>query len=47
LLFDMKPWDPVTLASAAALLAVVTVVASLVPSIRAANVNPIDALRAE
>jgi predicted permease len=47
LLFDMKPWDPVTLASAAALLAVVTVVASLVPSIRAANVNPIDSLRAE
>jgi predicted permease len=47
LLFGLKPWDPVTLAGAAALLAVVTVVASLVPSMRAANVNPIDALRAE
>jgi hypothetical protein len=38
LLFGLKPWDPVTL---------VTVVASVVPSLRAANVNPIDSLRAE
>jgi ABC-type lipoprotein release transport system permease subunit len=37
----------VTLAGAALLLAVITVVASLVPSVRAANVNPIDSLRAE
>jgi predicted permease len=47
LLFGLKPWDPVTLAGAAALLAIVTVVASLVPSLRAANVNPIDSLRSE
>jgi predicted permease len=47
LLFGLKPWDPVTLASAAALLAVVTMVASVVPSMRAANVNPIESLRAE
>ncbi|MGB6687828.1 MAG: ABC transporter permease [Terracidiphilus sp.] len=47
LLFGLKSWDPVTLAGAAALLALVTVVASLVPSLRAANVNPIDSLRAE
>jgi ABC-type lipoprotein release transport system permease subunit len=47
LLFGLKPWDPVTLAGAAALLAVVTLAASLVPSMRAANVNPIDSLRAE
>ena len=47
LLFGLKPWDPVTFAGAAALLAVVTVVASLVPSMRAAKVNPIDSLRAE
>ena len=47
MLFGLKPWDPMTLASAAALLAVVTVVASVVPSMRAANVNPIDSLRAE
>jgi predicted permease len=47
LLFGLKPWDPVTFAAAAALLAVVTLVASLIPSFRAANVNPIDSLRAE
>jgi hypothetical protein len=47
LLFGLKSWDPVTLAGAAVLLAVVTVVASIVPSLRAANVNPIDSLRAE
>ena len=47
LLFGLKPWDPVTLAGSAALLALVTVVASVVPSLRAANVNPVDSLRAE
>ena len=47
LLFGLKPWDPLTLFAAAALLAVVTMVASLIPSLRAAQVNPIDALRAE
>ncbi|HEY6291056.1 MAG TPA: ABC transporter permease, partial [Terriglobia bacterium] len=47
LLFGLKPWDPVTLVGAAVLLAMVTMVASLVLSVRAANVNPIDALRAE
>ena len=47
LLFGLKPRDPATLAGAAALLAAVTVLASLVPSLRAANVNPINSLRAE
>ncbi|MGC1461685.1 MAG: ABC transporter permease [Terracidiphilus sp.] len=47
LLFGLKPHDPATLACAALLLAVVTVAASLIPSMRAANVNPIDSLRAE
>jgi putative ABC transport system permease protein len=47
LLFGLKPWDPMTLAGAGVLLAAVTVVASLVPSVRAAYVNPIDSLRAE
>ncbi|HTU51966.1 MAG TPA: ABC transporter permease [Acidobacteriaceae bacterium] len=47
LLFGLKPWDPVILAAAAVLLAVVTLLASLVPSMRAANVNPLDSLRAE
>ena len=47
LLFGLKPNDAATLAGAALLLAVVTVAASLIPSIRAANVNPIDLLRTE
>lgn len=47
LLYGLKPRDPVALAGAALLLAVVTVVASLVPSLRAAHVNPIESLRAE
>jgi predicted permease len=47
LLFGLKPRDQVTLAGAAVLLAVVTVVASLIPSLRAAKVNPIDSLRSE
>jgi ABC-type antimicrobial peptide transport system permease subunit len=47
LLFGLKPRDPATLAGAAGLMAVVTVVASLVPSLRAANVDPIDSLRTE
>ena len=47
LLFGLKPWDPVTLAGSAALLAIVTMVASLVPSMRAANINPVESLRTE
>jgi predicted permease len=47
LLFGLKPHDPATLAGAALLLAAVTLVASLVPSMRAANVNPIDSLRTD
>jgi ABC-type antimicrobial peptide transport system permease subunit len=47
LLFGLKPRDPATLAGAALLPAVVTVVASLIPSMRAANVSPIDSLRSE
>ena len=47
LLFGLKPWDPAIFAMAAALLAVVTIVASLIPSVRAAHVNPIESLRAE
>ncbi len=47
LLFGLKPRDPATLAGAAVLLAVVTIVASIIPSLRAAKVNPIDSLRTE
>jgi putative ABC transport system permease protein len=47
LLFGLKPRDPATLAVATLLLTAVTLVASLVPSMRAANLNPIDSLRTE
>jgi ABC-type antimicrobial peptide transport system permease subunit len=47
LLFGLKPYDMASLASAALLLAAVTLVASLVPSMRAANVSPIDSLRTD
>jgi putative ABC transport system permease protein len=47
LLFGLKPRDPATLAAASVLLAVVALAASAIPSMRAANVNPIDSLRAE
>jgi ABC-type antimicrobial peptide transport system permease subunit len=47
MLFGLKPWDPVTLAAAAALLGLVTVVTSLVPALKAANLDPVASLRAE
>jgi ABC-type antimicrobial peptide transport system permease subunit len=47
LLFGIQPWDPVTLASVAALLALVSMAASFMPAHRAASVNPTDALRME
>jgi len=47
LLFGLKPRDPVILVGAATLLAAVTLLASFIPSMRAAKVNPINALRAE
>ena len=47
LVFGLKPRDPATLAGAALLLALVTALASLIPSMRAANVSPIDSLRTE
>jgi putative ABC transport system permease protein len=47
LLYGLKPRDPAVLAGAALLLAIVTLIASLIPSARAARVNPIESLRAE
>ncbi len=47
MLYGLKPRDPVALVGAGLLLAVVTIVASLIPSLRAAHVNPIDSLRAD
>jgi predicted permease len=47
LLFGLTPGDPVSFALAAALLALVTVVASVLPAMRASRVDPIAALRQE
>jgi ABC-type antimicrobial peptide transport system permease subunit len=46
-LFGITARDPLTLAVAALLLAVIACVAGLVPARRAANVNPALTLRAE
>jgi ABC-type antimicrobial peptide transport system permease subunit len=47
LLFRLKPYDPLTLAAAGALLAVIAAVASFVPAHRASKVDPMVALRYE
>ena len=47
LLFGTSPTEVTTYAAAAALLAVITVAASLVPALRASRVDPLDALRDE
>ena len=47
LLFDVPPWDPVTLAAAAALLAAATLAASYLPARHAARVDPVSILAAE
>jgi putative ABC transport system permease protein len=46
-LYGVEATDPVIYAGAAALLTVVAAVAGLVPSGRAARLNPTSALRAE
>ena len=45
LLFGLKPNDPATFAGAIALLALVAVIASYAPALRAARVEPMQALR--
>jgi putative ABC transport system permease protein len=45
LVFDIAPRDPLTFAAAPALLALVAVVASIVPARRAATIDPMTALR--
>jgi ABC-type antimicrobial peptide transport system permease subunit len=47
MLFGLKPYDPVTLTFAIVLLAIIAVVASWLPARRAANLDPVTALRCE
>jgi putative ABC transport system permease protein len=44
-LFDVSPWDPVTFATMAGLLVVITMVASFLPARRAARTDPMAVLR--
>jgi ABC-type lipoprotein release transport system permease subunit len=43
----IHPWDPIALAAALALLVTTAVLASWVPALRAAAVDPAQALRGE
>jgi putative ABC transport system permease protein len=47
MLFGLSGTDPLTYAAAAALLAAVAVLASLLPALRASRVDPMVAFRAE
>jgi ABC-type antimicrobial peptide transport system permease subunit len=47
LLFETDPTDTVTFVGTALALALVAVVASLVPAVRAVRTDPVDALRSE
>ena len=47
LLYGVQPADPRVLAAVTALLATASVLACLVPAVRATRVNPVDALRSE
>jgi len=44
-LYDVQPWNPMMLAGATALLAIAAVLAAVAPVRRAANVEPMVALR--
>lgn len=47
LIYQVSPFDPITLGGATAILAVASIVASLVPARRAAGISPSTAFRAE
>jgi putative ABC transport system permease protein len=46
-LYGVKPGDPIMLAGATLCLALAAVIAALIPAQRAANLDPVEALRAE
>lgn len=46
-LFSVQPWNPLILAAASLSLGLAALVAAIVPSQRAANVDPIESLRAQ
>ena len=47
LLYEVRPYDPATLAAVALILLLTAVFACLLPARRATRVSPVDALRAE
>lgn len=47
LLFGIEPWDPATFASVTAILAAAALAAALIPTLRAARVDPVRTLRGE
>jgi putative ABC transport system permease protein len=47
MIYQVSPFDPVTLGGATGILAVASIVASLVPARRAARISPSTAFRAE
>ena len=47
LLFEVKPFDPLTFLTVAAALGVIAMLASFIPGHRATRVDPVVALRAE
>jgi ABC-type lipoprotein release transport system permease subunit len=44
-IYQISPFDPLTLAAATGILAVASLAASIIPARRAANVTPMTALR--
>ena len=47
MLHHVSAYDPVTLAAGGATLVLVTILAAIVPALRAAKLNPIETLKAE
>lgn len=47
LLFEVEPWDPVTLLSIAVMVPLVGLTAAWLPTRRAAGMDPVEALRTD